>query len=253
MKILVIANIVAVLVAAWAAWEFHLTTHRSGWDSPKTAALVFFALGALLDSPWQALSESSFSMTGRYYFFTVVGHICYLVAAASGVKYIYLRLLPDEVVIRLARTRMTPLLIVAIITMVVCFVASPRTSSLTAEHLYLVRADGWLLLYWMTFYVALVSLLLLAIYGVNRLRTDPRSVMLNLLMVSLGLGALSCIVSGLGIATGHTETTRLVGWPIAYAAIAVGSVAVVLAWRHRVWAMLRPRRTDGEDEEYRSH
>lgn len=240
MKILIIANIVAVLVAAWAAWECRLTTFQSRWDSPKTAALILFALAAVLDSPWRTFSEVSFPLTGRYYVLTVVGHVCYLTACASGVKYIYPRLLPDAAIGPFVRRRLVPSVALAAAVMVIAFAASPLTASLTADHLYLIHPDGWLRLYWLTFYGTLTTILIVALYGVNRLRTDPRSVMLNLLMTSLGLGVLSVVVSALGLLTGNAESMRLIAWPITYAAIAVGAVAVVIAWRHRVWAMLRP-------------
>lgn len=241
MKILIIANIAAIVVAAWAVWEFRLTTLQSRWDAPKSTALVLFALGALLDSPWRAVSEASFEWTGRFYFFTVLGHICYLTACASGVKYIYLRLLPDAAIGRFVRRRMVPAVVLATAVMVVSFSLSPATASLSADHLYLVRLDGWLAVYWFTFYATLLAILITAMFGVHRLRSDPRSVMLNLLMTSLGLGALSVVASALGLLTDHAESVRLYAWPITYAAIAVGAVAVVIAWRHRVWSMLRPR------------
>jgi hypothetical protein len=241
MKILAIANIVAVLVAAWAAWELRLTTFRSRWDSPKTTALILFVLAAILDSPWRVMSEASFSYTGRFYFFTVIGHICYLAACASGLKYIYLRLLPDAAIGPFVRRRLVPAVFIASAIMVVAFTASPLTASLSADHLYLVHPDGWLKLYWLTFYGTLTSILLAAMYGLNRLRSDPRSVQLKLLLTSLGLGAMSAVVSGVGLLNGHGESVRLFAWPLTYAAIALGAVAVVLSWRHRVWTMLQPR------------
>lgn len=241
MKILVIANVVAVLIAAWAAWELRVTAFRSRWDSPKTVALILFVVAALLDSPWRMLLEESLSLTGRYYFFAVVGHVCYLTACASGVTYIYLRLLPDVAIGPFVRKRVVPAVAAAAAVMVVSFVASPPTSELTADHLYLIHPDGWLALYWSVFYGTLTGLLLIAIYGLNRLRTDPRSVMVNLLIISLALGVLSILVSALGLVMGANESVRLFAWPIAYAAIAVGAVAVVVAWRHRVGSMLQPR------------
>lgn len=241
MKILAVANAVAVLVACWAAWELRLTTFASRWDSPKTAALLLFVLAAVLDSPWRLMSEASYSLTGRFFFFTVVGHVCYLAACASGLKYIYLRLLPDAAIGPLVRKRLVPAVAGAAAAMVIAFTASSRTASLSADHLFLVRPDGWLRLYWLTFYATLTTILLVAMYGLNRLRADPRSVMLKLLLTSLALGALSAVISGWGVLAGHAESVRLFAWPIAYSAIAVGAVAVVLSWRHRVWTMLRPR------------
>lgn len=240
MQILVIANIAAIVLAVWGVWEFRITSIRSRWDAPKSTALVLFAVGALLDSPLRVMSEASLSLTGRYYFFTVIGQICYLTACASGVTYIYLRLLPDEAIGPFVRRRLVPAVAFAAAIMVITFIASPRTASLSADHLYMVRPDSWLAAYWFTFYGTLLTILVIAMFGLNRLRTDPRSVMLNLLLTSLALGVLSVLASALGLVIGRNESMRLIAWPLTYAAIAVGSVAVVIAWRHRVWSMLRP-------------
>lgn len=237
MKILVLANVAVLLIAVWAVWECR-ASFRSRWDAPRTLALVFFGFGVALDSPWRAFSEVS--MAGRFYVLTLIGHICYLTAGALGNKFIYLRLLPDAAIGPFMRTRIVPMILVAATIMVVAFAVSPSTSVLTADQLYLVHADGWLTLYWLTYYAALTSLFLVGVYGVDRLRTDPRSVMLNLLLVSLVLAALSCIASAWGIVDGRNEQTRLVAWPVAYLAIGAGSVAVVYAWRHRVKLMLQP-------------
>ena len=239
MKILVIANVVVLLIAVWAVWECR-ASFRSRWDAPRTMALVFFGLGVALDSPWRAFSEVQAPVLGRYYFLTVMGHICYLIAGALGNKFIYLRLLPDTAIGPFMRSRIVPMILGAATVMLVSFTASSATVSLTADQLYLVHPDGWLILYWLTYFAALIALFVIAMFGVNRLRTDPRSVMLSLLLAALALAALSCVAGAWGVLFDRSESTRLVAWPIAYAAIAGGAVAVVVAWRHRVDAMLRP-------------
>lgn len=238
MAVLILANVVAVLVALWALWELRLTSFGSRYDSPKSATLILFALGALLDSPSRAVAEMLHSVIGRDYFLTVIGHICYLSAAAVGVKYIYLRLLPEPQITRLVKRRTVPAVAVAAAVMIVCFTASPRSRTVAGDHLYLVRPDGWLALYWTAFYATLAGLLLVAMYGLHQLRADPRSVMLNLLMTSLGLGVLSVAGSAWGLISGHTEQVRLYAWPLTYVAIAIGALAVVLSWRRRVADLL---------------
>lgn len=237
--ILVIANVLALLIAVWAVWECRFS-FKSRWDAPRTMALVFFAFGVAVDSPWRVFSEVSFA--GRYYVLTVVGHICYLIAGALGNKFIYLRLLLDPAIGLFMRARIVPMVLIASTIMLVSFAASPSTSSVTADQLYLVRPDALLTVYWLTYYAMLIALFLMAMVGVNKLRTDPRSVMLNLLMASLALATVSSVASAWGILDGRNESTRLVAWPVAYAAISAGAVAVVVAWRHRVQSMLRPPR-----------
>lgn len=239
MKIIAVANILAVVTAVWAVWECRLS-FRSRWDAPKTSAIILFGLGAALDSPWPAVAAASHPLFGRYFFFTVIGHICYLAGSAFGIRFLYSRLLPDSEIGPFMRMRLAPVVVLSAVVMVVAFFSSPLTASITADYLYLVHPDEWLTVYWLTYYSALAVLLLVAIYGVNRLRTDPRSVMLNLLLAALALGVLSCVASGVGVATGQNGGIPLVAWPVAYVAIAAGSVAVALAWRHRVRQMVRP-------------
>lgn len=238
MSIVVLANLIAVAVAVWAVWELGLISLASRYDSSKSATLILFALGAALDSPLRVLGEASQSLTGRYYVLTVIGHICYLFAAASGVKYIYLRLLPEPDINLFVKVRAATPTLLAAAMMVVFFMSTPLPIAGGADHLYLVRPDGWLAAYWTTFYGTLTGLLVTAMYGVNRLRADPRSVMLNLLLCSLGLGVLSIVGSAVGLLTGRNEEVRHYAWPLTYAAIAVGSLAVVFAWRHRIRMML---------------
>lgn len=237
MTYLLIANVAALAVAVWAIWACR-HSFRSRWDAPRTWALVFFALGAALDSPWRAFSEVS--VGGHHYVLTVIGHLCYLIAAGLGDTFIYLRLLPDPVVRGFVRRLIVPIIVVAGSVMVIAFAASPATASLSAPLLYLVRVDGWLTVYWLTYFGAVIALFGIGIFGVHRLRPDPRSVMLNLLQVALILAVVSAIASAWGILSGTNETTRLVAWPIVYVAISAGALAVVHAWRHRVRSMLRP-------------
>lgn len=238
MTILVLANVIAVSVALWALWELRLTSFGSRYDSPKSLTLILFALGALLDSPSREAARMSYSVLGRDYFLTVAGHICYLCAAAVGVKYIYLRLLPEPQITRFVKRRTVPAVAIAAAVMVVCFTASPRIRTMTDDHFYLVHPDGWLALYWTAFYSTLAGLLLVAMYGVYQLRADPRSVKLNLLMTSLGLGLLSVAGSAWGLISGRNEEVRLYAWPLTYGAIAIGALAVVLSWRRRVAELL---------------
>jgi hypothetical protein len=239
MGILAVANVLAVAVAAWAVWECR-ASFGSRWDASRTAGIVFFGAGAALDSPFRAMSEASFTLVERYYASTVLGHICYLIGSMNGIKFIYLRLLPDEQVQRFIGRVIAPVIAVASAVMVGAFFASPLTSTLTAGYLYSVPADGWLTLYWLTYFATGLALLLVAACGVNRLRSDPRSVMLNLLLTALLMGSLAVTASAVVLLEGHNTGTRNWVWPIGYAAIVAGSVAVVLAWRRRVRTMFDP-------------
>lgn len=238
MTILVAANALVVAVTLWAVWERRLT-FQSRWDFPNTAAITLFGAGAVLDSPLRAMSEASFASTGRYYLLVLVGHACYLGACVMGNKAVYLRLLPDSTVDRLIKGLVRAVW-TAVAVMAVALLVSPRSRLLTADHLYQVDADGWLTLYWMTYYGATTALIAVAMYGVSRLRRDHRSVMMDLLALALILGLLSSVGSAIGVLNGWNETTRLWAWPILYAAIIAGMVALVASWRHRVGSMLRP-------------
>lgn len=242
MLILAVSYALAVLVAGWAVWVCRLS-FQSPWNSPKAITLALFGLGAALDSPWRAFAAASFPLTGKYYVLTVIGHICYLGACVFGIKQIYLRLLSDEAIGPFMKKRMAPVISCAAIVMVVFFAASPATSSLTADYFYRVRPDGWLIVYWLVYYGTLTALLCVAMYGTHQLRRDPRSVMVDLLMVALALGALSSVVSAVGMVTGRNTGMPTLAWAAAYAGIAVGSAAAAFAWRRRMRNLL-PRSAD---------
>lgn len=237
MPFLVAANILAVLTAAWAVWECRLNFF-SRYDSARTITLLLFCVGSVLDSPLRAMAEASQNLVGRYYFFTVVGHLCWLTACVTGNKFVYVRLLPDSVFGRLMRTRVMPALVVVGTVMVMAYFASPRPETLSADYLYLVPPDGWLKIYWFCYFTSLTALLLLAAYGAYLLKRDPRSVKLNLLITALLLGAASSVTSGLGMATDRSAATPLWVWGLADAAIVCGSIAVTLAWRERLKGMI---------------
>lgn len=238
MAALYLANVAVVVIAAWAIWERRLT-FQSQSDSPITYGILLFGLGAALDSPWPGVAAASYPLTGKYYLLMALGHICYLSGAAMGIKATYLRLVPDDAIGPFMRTRIAPLIAVAAILMAGCLVASPVTSTMPAAHLYLVKPDTWLSVYWIIFLGTFIVLELISMFGVNRLRSDPRSVMVNLLLASQFVGTLAILFIAFGILTNRSEIPRILVWPFAYAGIIGGAIAAVVSWRHRVASMFR--------------
>lgn len=232
MSWLYVANVVVLVVAAWALWERRLT-FQSRWDAPITWGIALYGLGAALDSPWPGVAAASYPLTGKYYLPMGFGHICYL-AGSVGIKSIYQRLLPDDAIDRFTRRFITIPIAAAAAVMLICLVASPVTSTMSEANLYLVRPDGWLQVYWATFLGTLMALTLVSMYGLTRLRLDDRSVMLNLLIASQVIGTLAALAIGVGVLTNHVEITGLMVWPFVYAGIIGGAVAAVVAWRHRI-------------------
>lgn len=239
MTVVRVANIVVVLVMAWAVWERRLT-FQSRYDFPNTAAVALFGLGAALDSPWPAVSAASHALTGHYYAFMVLGHFCYMAGAAMGIKSVYMRLMPDDAIGPFLRRRIVLPILGAAAIMVISFAASPATSSLSVDHLYLASPDRWLTIYWVVHFGTITWLGIVVSYGVSRLRGDPRSVMLNPMLVSLVLAALAGVVIAVGLVLGHGQDVRIVGWLVVYGSFIGGAVSSALQWRHRVQSLLRP-------------
>lgn len=234
------ANVAVVLIAAWAVWERRLT-FRSRFDASITYGIVLFGVGAALDSPWPEVARASHPLTGKYYLLMTVGHLCYLSGAALGIRAIYQRLLSDKEIRSFMNYRIASLIAVAAVVMLTCMLASPVTSSMPADHLYLVQPDGWLIGYWIAFLGVFFVLELISMYGANRLRADPRSGMAMWLVISQAAGSLAILAIGLGVLTGRDEIPRFLVWPFAYVGIAAGSAAAVVAWRHRAASLLEPR------------
>lgn len=233
------ANVAVVLVAAWAVWERRLT-FRSRFDASISYGIVLFGIGAALDSPWPEVARASHPLTGKYYLLMTAGHICYLSGAALGIRAIYQRLLTDREIRSFMRYRISPLITIAAVVMLICMVASPITSTMPADHLYLVQPDGWLIGYWIAFLGTFFVLELISMYGANQLRADPRSGMATWLVLSQAVGSLAILAIGFGVLTGRDEIPRFLVWPFAYLGIVGGSIAAVVAWRHRAASLLDP-------------
>lgn len=179
-----------------------------------------------MDSPWPGVARASFPLTGKYYLLMCFGHLCYL--------------LPDTAVRQFMRRTIAPMIGIAGAVMLTCLVMSPITSTMPADHLYLVRPDTWLTVYWVAFLGTLFVLELISLFGGNRLRSDPRSVMVKLLMGSQAVGSLAIVLIGFGVVSGRTEIPRFLVWPFAYAGIVGGAIFAVISWRHRKAGMFTP-------------
>ena len=234
-----VLELLVVLVAAWAVWV-RRDSLQSQWDSAITVAIGLFAVGAMLDSPWPAVGAASFGATGKFYVLTAVGHILYLAGATLGLKTVCLRLMPDEAIDALIRTRIAPAVTVASIAMLVWLVASPATSTMSASSLYEVKPDGWLLAYWATYFLTMTGLNAVALSGAMVLRRGNDAIMLDPLAGATILGTLSCLGFLAAIIAGQTDLVYNLLWPAAYLAMIIGSVALALSWRYQMRALTTP-------------
>lgn len=237
MSALYLVNILVVVVAAWAVWERRLA-FGSRWDAPITWGIALFGAGAALDSPWPGVAAASFPLTGRYYLLMVMAHFCYLAGAAMGIRSVYLRLLPDGAIDGFMRAKMLTPIALASAVMVVCVLASPISTTMPADHLYLVRPDGWMAAYWVAFLGALGALEMVSMYGLNLLRGDQRSAMVGLLIASQAVGTLAIGCIGVAVLSGRGGVAQTLVWPFAYAGIIGGSIAAVVSWRFRVRSLV---------------
>lgn len=236
MTFLCIVNALVLPVGVWALWV-RRDTVRSRWDAPISAGIALFTIGATLDSPWAEAAEASFPLTGKFYVMNFFGHACYLLGATRGLKAVALRLMPDDALRVFMRTRILPPVLLAVGVMLACLVASPRTSELSAANLYFVAPDGWLVAYWVVYFLTLTGLNAVAIYGAFTLRSGPRSVTHDLLVAATALGTLACWGFLGAIVTGQHRLIEILAWPGSQIAIVAGAVACALSWRHRTAAL----------------
>ncbi len=81
------------------------------------------------------------------------------------------------------RRRIAPLIAVASVALVFCFVASSLTLATPVDRPSFASLDGWLALSWLVYFGILAVLGLILSYGIARLRRDPRSVMHRALLL----------------------------------------------------------------------
>ena len=240
MTALGVANIVLLVFVVWVVWERRLT-FGSRFDSPITVGTVLFGAGVGLTSPWPVVAGVPFPFTGKYFALIVVGQFCFLAATAFGIKSVYVRLLSDEAMDPFMRRRIAPLIAVASVALVICFVASSLTLPRPVDQPSFGTLDGWLAASWLTYFGILAVLGLILSYVVARLRRDPRSVMHRALLLSLVPASLSAVVIGYALVSSGHVNVWIAMWLINYVAFFGTAIAFVTQWRRRVRDLL-PRR-----------
>ena len=246
MTALYIANILAVLACAWAVWVRRLS-FGSRWDAPLTIGIVLYGLASALDTPWSAVAAASYPVTGKYYLLNTVGHICFMIGNAAGARSVCIRLLPDEELDRFMRTRVIPLVAIAATVMVVCVIASPVTSTMTAAYLYGVPLDGWLRVYFATFFLTMAATLWLTLFGGIRLSSEPPGPGAAFpLLGTASIGSLACLGFLTLLLTGRSELIPRI-WPLSYATTTIAALTCVVMWRRRMADLTRPQAEERPD------
>ena len=235
-----VANIFLLVCVVWVVWERRLT-FGSRFDSPITIGTVLFGAGVGLTSPWPVVAGFPFPFTGKYFALIVIGQFCLLAATVFGIKAVYLRLLADEALNRFFRRRIAPLTAVASVALMICFVASSLTLPRPVDRPAFGALDRWLAASWLVYFGILAVLGLILSYGVARLRKDPRSVMLRVLLLSMVPASLSALVIGYALVSSGDVNVWIVAWLINYVAFFGTAIAFVMQWRRRVRVLL-PRR-----------
>ncbi len=237
------ANAVAVSAAAWALW---VRRHSFGskWDAGITVGVALYGLGSVLDSPWPVASAASQPLTAKYYLLPVLGHICYLAGTAVGLKSFYVRLLPDAEIGRFMKTWIVPVVAAAAAVMLLCAIASPVTSSMTAASLYGVHHDGWLRVYFTTYFVSVILLLWAALFGGVRLWRAPNSGAAVPLMGIALIGSVACLGHLIAILSSHNHAAPALALSGGYLATTVTALACGIYWHRRVTDLTRAPQAD---------
>lgn len=239
MTFLCVANALAVVTCIGAVL---VRRHSFGsrWDAPLTAGIALYALASALDGPWPAIAAASHPLTGKYYLLNTLGHICYLAGNAAGVRSVLLRLLSDDELERFMKTSVVPIVGVASTIMLGSVLASPATSTMSANFLYAVPLDGWLRVYFTTFFLTMTATLWLAFFGGVRMRAEPPGAGAALpLMGTVSIGSIACLTFLAAILTGRSELIVTL-WPIAYLATTAAALACAFSWRRRIADLTRP-------------
>ncbi len=237
---LALANVVAVSLAAWAVWVRRVSI-GAPWDVGITVGVALYGLGSTLESPWPQMAAASFALTGKYYLLPVLGNISYLAGTAIGLKSFYIRLMPDDEISPFMKTWIAPVVAVAAAAMLLCAIASPATSGMPAATLYGVPPDGWLRMYFITYFLSVTALLWAAIFGGWRLRRHPRPGAVVPLMVIAALGSLACLGHLVAILTvGNHPLVAVLALGGGYLATAFTALVAGVFWRRRITDLLGP-------------
>ena len=234
MTFLNLANAFAVLAACWSVWV-RRQSFGSRWDAGITVGVVMYGIGSALESPWPSIAAMSFPVTGKYYLLPALGNVSYLGGTAVGLSSFFIRLLPDAEIGRFMRTWIAPVVGVAATVMLACVVASPHTSVMPADTLYGLPLDGWLRVYFTTYFLSVTALLGAAVFGGIRLR-DGSGAVIPLMVIAL-LGSLACLGHLAAILTGNNGLTPTLALLGGYLATTVTALACGIYWRRRVAAM----------------
>ncbi len=229
--VLYLFNAVAITSACWALWV-RRDSFGSRWDAGITIGVALYGLGSALESPWAEVSAASFPLTGKYYLLPVLGNISYLAGTAIGLKSFYVRLLPDAEIGRFMRTWIAPVVGVAAAVMMICAIASPATSAMPGVTLYDDPADGWLRVYFATYFLSVTMLLWAAVFGGYRLREGSNTGAVGPLMAIASIGSIACLAHLIAVLSGHANAAfALSGGYLATTATALSSA---IYWRRRV-------------------
>lgn len=239
MTALYFANVVAVSTACWALWV-RRESFGSRWDGAITVGVALYGLGSALESPWPQLAAASFPLTGKYYLLSVLGNICYLAGTAVGLHSFYVRLLPDAEIGRFMRTAITPLVAVAAAVMLLCALASPATSTMSADNLYSIHLDTWLRVYFTTYFLSVTILLSAAVFGGYRLRQGSNSGAVVPLMTIALIGSIACVGHLVDILTGHNHSAPALALLGGYLATTATALACGIYWQRRKADLTRP-------------
>lgn len=166
----------SVLIAAGCIiWR-----QRKGWRLRWTPAiwrsLAFQAGGFILCIPGQAdyIGRVLFALTGTAHLRDYFGHLCFMCAAADVVCAMMCRLVPQrELEARAARIE-RPTAVAALI-MLIAILGTSNLSDQGHADFFEVPLDGWLDVYWITYWAIIAYLLVYGMRLATVLRQDPQS------------------------------------------------------------------------------
>lgn len=237
MTALGVAKLFLLVGVALVVWERRLT-FGSRFDSPITVGTVLFGAGVGLTAPWPVVAGVAFPFAGKNLALIVVGQFCFLAATGFGIKAVYLRLLSDEAIDPFMRRRIAPLIAVAGVALIMCFVGSSLSLPRPVGRPSFASLDGWLAVSWLVYFGILAMLGLILSYGVARLRRDPRSLMLRILLLSLVPASLSAVLIGYALVSSGHVNLWMAAWLINYVAFFGIAIAFVMQWRRRLRNLL---------------
>jgi hypothetical protein len=227
-------------IGGYVLWHRRLGW-RHHWRHVLTLSLTLQAVAFVLCAPQTNpyIGKMLYAVSHIAHLDDFLGHICFIAAASAGIYAAAYRLMTEDE-LEVVMCRVDKPAITASLTMLVCITFSHSTRVRAHPDFFDVPVDGWLRIYWLTYMVIVIYLLIYMMRLFLVLRTDARSrVSSDLILAGAATGAVAVAVIGLAITIpipGALHALHVWIWALVATPSAFAFGAGLWRWRAKISA-----------------